>query len=83
MGFEPTNDGFANRSVRPLRHCVLFNLKNGLTSIYISQRCGLNRRAIYISRYAREPLRHRALLLFVLQISTKSKFILAYFDQRL
>ena len=23
MGFEPTNDGFANRSVKPLRHRVL------------------------------------------------------------
>ena len=24
VGFEPTNDGFANRSVKPLRHRVLF-----------------------------------------------------------
>lgn len=30
MGVEPMNGGFANRSVRPLRHCTELYMRNKL-----------------------------------------------------
>lgn len=33
-GVEPANGGFANRSVRPLRHCVIPQVKINLSDYY-------------------------------------------------